>query len=561
MRRLLLILLTLLLILTGCSKDKKDTSVPEKITSVTTEEISNGGFISSFKITDHQIFVYQPEDIMHANIINYGYSAPLLIVFADEKMNRDEAVEFICEKGIDKVAQNNGGAVVFVNPVKSWDKEEYGVYEEVLAQTMVAQTGFSHGMLYDSRQRQYYIFASPAMTCLYGYGKGADYIAQNYLKETAGQSAMSSLGNDDITITAAVLEKLSSKPEVKDRNIILVSVDNSSSINEYTKGKSNQFHSSEDTFDLIYEEYIDGWQRWNGKVTETFNMKKAGLEMTPYVFDIDTSTDNHSVRSSFHRIGAVVFRRKDSTGKKPLVLCFHGGGDTALATATIAGWPQLARQEDFILCATEMHTLSTATEIMDVVNKLKEIYQIDESRIYATGFSMGGVKTWDMYQEYPEVFAALAPMAATVAVGKNTQFADSPVVNEDILVPVFYSGGESSQLRELPFQGETCAERINYLFTVNKVNKPFEMSIANRSEWQDSVYGYQGDIVEEYTDPLNPDSKTTVRFYYSEDGKIYTALCSITHHAHEIRPFTVNLAWQFMKKYSRTSDGRIVINE
>ena len=85
----------------------------------------------------------------------------------------------------------------------------------------MTQTGFSHGLLYDASRRQYYIFASPAMTVVYGYGKGADYIGKNYLKETSGLSAMSSLGGSDITMTAAVLENLSVKPDVKDKNIII----------------------------------------------------------------------------------------------------------------------------------------------------------------------------------------------------------------------------------------------------------------------------------------------------------------------------------------------------
>ena len=124
---------------------------------------------------------------------------------------------------------------------------------------------------------------------------------------------------------------------------------------------------------------------------------------------------------------------------------------------------------------------------------------------------MGGVKTWDLYQEYPEKFAALAPMGATVVPGRNSQFSTSPVLNDSVIVPVFYSGGQSSQLRELPFQGQDCIDRINYLFGVNRVDKPFDLSMSNRSEWEDTVYGFKGDIVREFTDETHPESLTTVR--------------------------------------------------
>ena len=69
------------------------------------------------------------------------------------------------------------------------------------------------------------------------------------------------------------------------------------------------------------------------------------------------------------------------------------------------------------------------------------------------------------------------------------------------------------------------------------------------------------DHCESLTSITIPDSVTTIRYYYSDDGNIYTALCPISRHAHEIRPFTCRLAWDFMKKYSRNPDGRIVINQ
>ena len=537
------IILILLLLFNGCEK-KKEEARDDRILSVETTETEDGGTVSSFSVDDHGIYVYQPKDVMHGDVINYGYSAPLLIAFGDRKMNQKEAVSLIREKGIDQVAQKNGGFVVFVNPARDWKNEEEGIYEKILAKTMVGQTGFSHGLLYDEKNNEYFIFASPAKTVLYGYGKGADYIAENCLKKITGASSMSSLGNDDITPTAAVLEKCSRKTQIQSNDIIVVRID-----------------GPDDSFDRIYNETIAGYQRWNGKLNETYNMEKEGMAIKPLLFEVETSPDNRAVKEASYKLGAVVFYNKNSEKKKrPLLMCFHGGGDTAIATATIAGWPQIAAEEDFILCTIEMHTRTTASETMQVIEKIKESYDIDETRIYATGFSMGGIKTWDLYQEYPESFAALAPMGATVDVGKNTQFTDSPNVNEDVLVPLFYSGGENSPLGELPFQNYVCVNRIKYLFKVNQVEMPFDAAYGYREEWDDPVYIYAGDQIEELFDENYPDSRTTIRYYRSQDGEIYTALCSISNHRHEVRPFTCEKAWDFMKKFSRT-DGKIIVSE
>ena len=556
MRKYLIIMILLLLFLSGCQKKKEETK-DDRILSVETHETKDKGTVSSLTIDDHTVFIYQPEDLMHGDVINYGYSAPLLIVFGDGKMDEEKAVSFIREKGIDRIAQKEGGFVVFVNPLKNWKNEECGIYEKVLAKTMVGQSDFSHGLLYDERNGEYFFFASPAKTVLYGCGESADYIAKNYLKNVSGISSMSSLGNDDITITAAVLEKFRQLPQIESDEIIVACIDGPSGVKE-----DEQIHICESSFEDIYDEYIAGYQRWNGKLVQTFNMEKAGMAMEPLLFQVETSADNHAVKEASYELGAVVFYNRNSRKeKRPLLMCFHGGGDTAIATATIAGWPEIASTEDLILCAIEMHTRTTASETMEVIEKLMGLYDIDETRIYATGFSMGGIKTWDLYQEYPETFAALAPMGATVDVGKNTQFVNAPALNEEVMVPLFYSGGENSPLGELPFQNYACVNRIRYLFEVNRIDMPFEPSYGRREEWSDPVYGFAGDEVAELYDEDYPDSRTTIRYYRSQDGKIYTALCSISNHQHEVRPFTCSQAWAFMKQFRRAEDGSIVIEE
>jgi len=42
--------------------------------------------------------------------------------------------------------------------------------------------------------------------------------------------------------------------------------------------------------------------------------------------------------------------------------------------------------------------------------ELKDKYNIDESRVYLTGMSLGGFGTWDIASRYPEYFAAIMPL-------------------------------------------------------------------------------------------------------------------------------------------------------
>lgn len=50
--------------------------------------------------------------------------------------------------------------------------------------------------------------------------------------------------------------------------------------------------------------------------------------------------------------------------------------------------------------------------MIKVIDTLKEKYNIDDDRVYLTGFSMGGCGTWDVAMAYPDYFAALAPVAS-----------------------------------------------------------------------------------------------------------------------------------------------------
>ena len=48
--------------------------------------------------------------------------------------------------------------------------------------------------------------------------------------------------------------------------------------------------------------------------------------------------------------------------------------------------------------------------VMELIGQLQQKYTIDEKRIYAMGYSMGGYGTWNLLMNHPDVFAAGVPM-------------------------------------------------------------------------------------------------------------------------------------------------------
>lgn len=101
----------------------------------------------------------------------------------------------------------------------------------------------------------------------------------------------------------------------------------------------------------------------------------------------------------------------------PVVFFLHGAGERGadLTRVTTHGPPRLVKegaQFPFILvspqCAEGRHW-STHTLIV-LINRIVETLAIDPCRVYLTGVSMGGFGTWDLACEYPERFAAIAPI-------------------------------------------------------------------------------------------------------------------------------------------------------
>ena len=94
---------------------------------------------------------------------------------------------------------------------------------------------------------------------------------------------------------------------------------------------------------------------------------------------------------------------------------------------------------------------------------------------------------------------------------------------------------------------------------LNRFRSGYPVSFAEKDSWEDPHFGVRGDRTEVLHDDMFPYSVYTVHYFDSDDGKCYTALMDVTHHAHEIRCFTNNFAWNFVKKFRRTENGIVIV--
>ena len=99
-----------------------------------------------------------------------------------------------------------------------------------------------------------------------------------------------------------------------------------------------------------------------------------------------------------------------------MVLALHGGGDDPQAFVEECGWLELAREKRFIIVAPEHQALDVTPAMGEALQALiaymiKTYPAIDASRVYASGYSMGGITTLSISTSHPRILAAAVNMA------------------------------------------------------------------------------------------------------------------------------------------------------
>jgi predicted peptidase len=67
-------------------------------------------------------------------------------------------------------------------------------------------------------------------------------------------------------------------------------------------------------------------------------------------------------------------------------------------------------------------------ELKTLIDVVVKEYRIQKDRIVLTGSSMGGYGTWEMGMCYPEMFAAIAPVAGGGVAWRTQRLKNTPVI-------------------------------------------------------------------------------------------------------------------------------------
>lgn len=524
--------------------------------------LSNGGKTWENQYESFYLKSYIPETKIDGKVNNYTFRQPLLVVLEENRKTMEDAVSFAEESGLAKIASQYDSQVLFVYPTceGGWKNATIKIYQDLISEVRLYpdyKDGICEVHDFFSHQFQgYYIRGAIFRADIYSYGESADFAAKNLLKTIQGQYLW---GPGEITPALVSMERLSVKPEVERKDIAVLSVSNSLNVNNAFEGCKNLLVKEKADIYVDFMNFGRKFKVWCGNMEYEPDLDALGMVEEAGQCTVKTSKTNWNIKAEKepeHKAGYFAYYNKGLLDKEPvpMVVGFHGGGDSSLFFTYVTGWWQVCHDHNFLYVGLENHQNLPAEEVVQVIEHLKEKYNVDSSRIYGAGFSMGSGKTWDMFQEYPDVFAAVAPGSGLFPL-HNNPFGKSieDGINMDVSVPMFYSGGEKSHVPELPKDAQSALDRIQYLAGVNKFKKKSQfdaLKFDNKESWEDKFYGVKGENVRViHDDSRNAD--LTVHYFESEDGVTRTALAWVSDQMHEYRHHTADEAWKFISQFSK----------
>lgn len=291
---------------------------------------------------------------------------------------------------------------------------------------------------------------------------------------------------------------------------------------------------------------------------------------------------------------------RGSVEKVPLLFYFHGGGCVPLYGAEQSGWHDVADRENFIVVYPEasqdnrwnvwndrcdqngMQLCSDKDFFLSLIEHMKTVHPIDETRIYVSGFSMGGMMSNAMACALPGVVAAAAPCNAynegyfssfnsfmnrmqekpynpadstadsPMEISATRREADARKAAYDYRMPVIQTAGLLDGAWPIVNAEDARLKTFDYWRTYNHIHtEPFTQDISNESGIMADETFYTGE-----------DGRFLCHRWFTEDeghAPLYQLLLvKRCPHALDIR--TADILWDFLKRYSRSGDGSLKIS-
>jgi len=257
----------------------------------------------------------------------------------------------------------------------------------------------------------------------------------------------------------------------------------------------------------------------------------------------------------------------DNRSNPALVISMHGIGGGTWWTPGAMQYEKIADTANFVVAypagansAWDLTGTSDVNFILAIIDSMYNRYQIDRNRVYASGFSMGGMMSWWLSCKIPDKIAAIVP-------GDGYPLGGMSGCSEVRHVPVLQIHGTADDFVSYSgFVGSFMpAQRTRYGCPSTPVKtSPYPVEVNGRNAAQ-LAQGSKSFM--EYYGPCEKDGLTSEMALLSVDGMIHDwatpdKLNTNDDTNYNGKPFDVNgtwEAWNFMKTHSLTGDIVVVV--
>jgi predicted esterase len=280
----------------------------------------------------------------------------------------------------------------------------------------------------------------------------------------------------------------------------------------------------------------------------------------------DTKTaEGEYLQTWFEYLPEEVLNGTAPKGTVPLILAMHGGGDDPRQYVDEIGLLSLAGTERFAMVAPEHQNIgfsmrrgmnplgqpnSGGEGILSTVLPrfvkyiLKQYPALDPSRVYVTGYSMGGGATLRAVYGDPSVFAAAIPMAASPYTGTEAQIAQFQKAH----LPIMFTTSSF----DLPGAFDPANGTIAGAYQ-NSINAFLGFNGMKKIDTYDfktyPISGFKADKL--VTIKLNGEYNNTRWYINNADGVPMVAVSYTENLNHALYPEYAKIAWDFAKHYAR----------
>lgn len=278
----------------------------------------------------------------------------------------------------------------------------------------------------------------------------------------------------------------------------------------------------------------------------------GGIHVFPHQEDKFSSIKSKAgeyLQTWYEYVPSEVLQNRVAPGSVPLVIALHGGGDDPQAFVEEVGWLEMARQKRFVIVAPEHQSLYSDQAVLGesiaalAAYMMKTYPAIDKSRVYASGYSMGGGATLTIATSHPRMLAAVVDMAGamfTFTEKMEEQFKDTDLPFMYLTSAYDLQPNINPEDGSLSDNSQVLLNRFLLFNNMNQVSFDFKAH---------PKCGFQADAWSETL--LNDEHKNYVWYLNNRQGVPMVALNYTADLIHALYPQYAKLAWDYLIQFSR----------